>query len=200
MNNILKIVGLSFVLTLIAANTGFAQNKMPKGWYKTCAKQADNEICTVQIQIFANTGQILTSINLATITGNMKRRVFQITVPTGRLIPAGISINIDDNKPVTVPFLFCFADRCITESKLEDGLIRAMKAGGRMTVTSTNFQNKPNPIEVTLSGFTAAYDGPAIKPEELQQMKNSLTDKVKVNSDELRKKMRAEQEKAKSGG
>ena len=48
-----------------------------------------------------------------------------------------------------------------------------------MTIISTNVQNKPNPIKVTLKGFTAAYDGPPLKQDELQSKQKELQEELR---------------------
>ena len=85
-----------------AANTAVAQNagQPPQGWFKVCTKQEDNDICNVQNIRTANTGQLLTAVNLIQITGKVNRAIFQIAVPTGRVIPAGIGLQIDGGGPI----------------------------------------------------------------------------------------------------
>ena len=186
-------------LALSAAVPAQAQ-QTPAGWlYKVCAKQADNDFCNVQIQAVANTGLVATSLNLVTIKGKINRRIFQITVPTRRLIPAGISLQIDENESVKIPYMFCLEDRCMAEVPLDDNLVNAFKAGGKLVVTSTNFPQKQlNPIEVTLAGFTAAYNGLPLQADELQARQKQLQDELKDKTEELRKKLKAEQEKTNS--
>jgi len=66
-----------------------AQQLPPQGWFKVCSKQEDNDICNTQNIVTADSGQLLTAINLIEIKGKINRKIFQVSVPTGRLIPAG---------------------------------------------------------------------------------------------------------------
>ena len=179
-----------------------AQPQRPAGWFKVCAKQDANDICNTQFQSVASTGQVVTAVSLIDVKGDVERRVFQVTVPTGRLIPAGIKLRIDDKRETTLPYLFCFPQSCIAEVKLDDDLVNILKNGGKMTVTSTNVQQKENPIEITLEGFTAAYDGPPLKQEEFANRQRELQDELRKKAEEARKKLQEAQEKAKndSGG
>ncbi len=179
-----------------AINTADAQSLRSNGWYKACSDQGNNKICNVQYQAVASTGQVVTSVNLATITGELKRRVFQITVPTGRSIPPGIGLQVDGKKATAVPYSFCTPRICAAEVKLDDNLIKILKAGGEMIVASTNFQGKQNPIKVTLSGFTAAFDGPPIKQEELQDRQQKLAEELKKKAEETQKKLQEAQDSA----
>jgi invasion protein IalB len=185
-------------MTAVSAKTASAQEQPPtNGWFKVCSKQEDNDICNVQFRSVAPTGQLVTGISLATISGKINRKVFQVQVPHSRFIPAGVKVQVDDNKEVTVPYAFCFPQACMAEVTLDDGIVEMLKGGGAMTVTSTNFQNKANPVEITLAGFTAAYDGPALKQDELQERQRKLQEELQSKAEEQRKKLQEMQQKAK---
>lgn len=184
----------------LLAAPALAQQKPPtNGWYKVCSKQEDNDICNVQFQSVASTGQLVTAVSLAEIKGKINRRVFQVTVPIGRLIPAGIKVKVDDKKEVTIPYTYCFPQSCMAEVQLDDNLVTLLKSGSGMSITSTNFQNKPNPVDVTLSGFTAAYDGEPLKRDELEKQQQELQEQLRKKAEEQRKKLQEAQDKAKQG-
>ena len=67
---------------------------------------------------------------------------------------------------------------CAAEVGLDDNLVKVLKAGGELTLASTNMQGKPNPLKVTLEGFTAAYDGPPIKQDALQDRQKKLEEEL----------------------
>ncbi|MEM9331400.1 MAG: invasion associated locus B family protein [Pseudomonadota bacterium] len=192
------VTGFSSLSTL-AVGTADAQGLRSNGWYKACSDQGNNKICNVQYQAVASTGQVVTSINLAEISGEVSRRIFQITVPTGRLIPPGIELQVDGKKANSVPYSFCTPRICAAEVALNDQLVAVLKAGGEMLVTSTNFQNKKNPIPITLKGFTAAYDGPPITQEELGDRQQKLAKELKKKAEDARKKLEDAQKQATQG-
>src|SRR5690349_4199595 len=117
------------------------QPQIPKGWFKACAKQEDVDICNVQNIMTANTGQVITGISLLEIKGKVNRKVFQVTVPTGRLVPPGIGLQVDGGKAQKLDYVLCFPDRCIAEAQLSDALIASFKKGSELTLT---FVNSPN--------------------------------------------------------
>lgn len=194
-------VGAS-VAAMIAIAPGAASAQQPprNGWYKVCAKQEENDICNVQFQSVANTGQLLTAISLLEVKGKINRKTLQVTVPTGRLIPPGIKLKVDDKQDVTLPYFVCVPQSCIAEVVLDDAIVAVFKSGKGMTVTSTNFRNEPNPVQITLEGFTAAFDGPPLKQDELEARQRELQEELRKKAEEQRKKLQEEQEKAKSGG
>lgn len=175
------------------------QQQLPQGWFKVCSKQEDNDICNVQNIRTANTGQLLTAVNLIQITGKVNRAIFQIAVPTGRVIPAGIGMQIDGGQAQKIEYALCLPDRCIAEAPLTEALVASLKKGGEMTLTSINFRNQPNPIKISLSGFTAAFDGEAMKQSEVEDRQQQLQQAIEQRREDMRKKLIEEQEKIKQG-
>lgn len=180
--------------------TANAQQASQPKWAKVCSKAGENDICNVQYNVLTPQGRLITGVNLLTSKGKVTRRIFQVAVPTGRYIPEGVKIKIDNGKVNTLPYSICLPDRCIAEVGLSKGLVNALKGGGKITLTSTNFRTQKNPVNVTLTGFTAAYDGPPIKQGELDERKKKLEEELQKKADETRKKLKEAQDKAKSGG
>ncbi len=174
-----------------------AQQPPTSAWFKVCSEQGENNICNVQFTLTANTRQLITAVNLLTVTGKIKRRIFQIAVPSGRFVPAGVTVRIDGKKANKLPYSICLPSRCLAEVPLTNGMLRNLKKGGELTVTSTNFQNKKSPIKVTLKGFTAAFDGAPLKQTELQERQNKLQEELQKKAEAARKKLEEAQKKAK---
>jgi invasion protein IalB len=185
-------------LTAAPAGAQQAAGTPPQGWFKVCAKQEDNDICNTQNVVTADSGQLLTAISLIDVKGKINRKIFQISVPSGRLIPPGVGLQIDKNKPTKVEYGICFPDRCIAEAQLSNELVAALKKGGELTVTSINFQNKPNPLKISLNGFAAALDGPGLQPSDVEDRNKQLEDAMAKKKAERDQKIKAEQDKAKA--
>ena len=174
------------VLLSSLSTVSFAQkaNVSASGWFKTCNEAQGSKVCVVQYRIIANEGnQLVTSLNLVEVSGKLKRKVFRIIVPTGRSLPPGIQVQVDGKRAVVIPYTYCRPNVCAAEVALDDQLVKVFKAGGRLDVTSLNFQSKPNTVPVTLKGFTAAYDGPPVKQEtpasREELLKKQLEEKLK---------------------
>ena len=183
------------------AQTASAQNQqqLPEGWFKVCSKQEDNDICNVQNIRTANTGQLLTAVNLIQITGKVNRAIFQIAVPTGRVIPAGIGLQVDGGQAQKINYAMCLPDRCIAEAPMTPELVSQLKKGGELTLTSINFRNQPNPIKISLSGFTNAFDGEPLKQSEVESRQQQLQEAIEKRREDFQKRLLEEQEKAKQG-
>jgi len=176
------------------------QQQMPQGWFKACSKQEDIDVCNVQNIMVADTGQLLTGVSLIEVKGKVNRKVFQITVPTGRMVPPGIGMQIDGGQAQKIEYMICLPDRCIAEAPLTDQLVASFKKGSKLTLTSVNFQNQPNPIQITLAGFTGAFDGEPLQQADIEDRQRKLQDFVNRNTEDFAAKLKEEQERAKRGG
>jgi invasion protein IalB len=151
----------------------------------------------VQNLIMAETGQMITGISLIELKGKVNRKVFQISVPTGRMVPPGIGMQIDGGNAQKIDYMICLPDRCVAEIPLTDELVSSFKKGTELTLTSVNFQNQPNPIKVSLQGFTGAYDGAPLQQSDIEDRQKKLQEFVTKNNEDFAKKLKEEQEKAK---
>src|SRR5690606_34963683 len=111
-----------------------------EGWYKTCTKQEDNDVCIVQNIVTAPPGQLQTAIGLINVTGNVNRMILQVTVPTARLIPPGINLQVDGGQAQRLEYAICMPETCVAEVLLTDAMIAGFKKGGELVLTSVNYQ------------------------------------------------------------
>ncbi len=198
----------AFRLTVMAAGVAgvlgagipaASAQQVPQGWFKACTKQEDVDICNVQNIVTAGNGQLITGVSLIDLRGKVNRKVFQVTVPSGRLVQPVIGLQVDGGKTQKLDYVICFPDRCVAEVPLTDQIVTSFKKGQQITLTSINFQNQPNPIKITLSGFSDAWDGAPLKQSDIEERQKKLQDFVAKNNQDFAKKLKEEQEKAKAG-
>jgi invasion protein IalB len=170
-----------------------------QGWFKICAKQNDVDLCNTQMQVLAQNGQMITAVSLLDIKGKTNRRIFQVSVPPGRLIQPGVGMIIDGGQPTKIDYAICFSDRCIAEAELTDKMLASLKKGGALTLSSVNFQRQPNPVNISLNGFTAAIEGDPIQQTDAVAKQQEVQDWVKKNKADFEKKILEAQEAAKTG-
>ena len=168
-----------------------------QGWYKTCTKQEDNDVCIVQNLVTAPSGQLLTAVGLITVTGKVNRKLMQVTVPTARLIQPGINLQVDGGQAQRLEYAICMPETCVAEALLTDAMVNSFKKGGELVLTSVNFQRTPNPLKISLEGFTQAYDGDPIAQSELQERQRLLQEEMTKKAEEARKKLEDAQAAAK---
>lgn len=198
---VLGAAGAGFVAaSVVPSGAQQQQPQPPRGWFKACSKQEDIDICNVQNIVLADSGQLITGVSLIEIKGKVNRKVFQVTVPTGRMMQPGVGMQVDGGKAQKVDYAVCFPDRCVAEVALSDELVNSFKKGTELTLTSVNFQNQPNPIKVSLQGFTGAFDGEPLQQADIEDRQKKLQEFVSKNNEDFAKKLKEEQEKAKAAG
>lgn len=201
-NSIRRAVLSAFAVSVAATaapTASFAQQATaPKGWFKVCTKQEDNDVCIVQNLLTANSGQLITAVGLIIVTGKTNRKIMQISVPSARLIPPGIQMQIDGGKAQKIDYAICMPDKCVAEMPLTDQVVASLKKGGEVVFTSVNFQRAPNPIKVSLEGFTGAFDGEPIEQSQLEERQRLLQEEMQKKAEEARKKLEDAQKAAKS--
>ena len=192
----------AFAASVVAAGVPLAASAQqagtpPKGWFKVCTKQEDNDVCIVQNLITANSGQLITAVGLITVQGKVNRKLMQVSVPSARLIPSGIQMQIDGSKGQKLDYAICMPDKCVAEVPLTDQMLASLKKGGEIVFTSVNFQRAPNPIKMSLEGFTAAFDGEPVEQSKLEERQRLLQEEMQKKAEEARKKLEEAQKAAK---
>ncbi|MFB2551596.1 invasion associated locus B family protein [Ensifer soli] len=195
-------LGLSMAAAAMPATASAQQaqaggGRTPQGWFKVCTKQEDNDVCIVQNLLTASNGQLVTAIGLITVQGKTNRKLMQVSVPSARLIPTGIQMQIDGGKAAKLDYAVCMPDKCIAEVPLTDGMIASLKKGGEVVFTSVNFQRAPNPIKISLEGFTGAFDGEPIEQSKLEERQRLLQEEMQKKAEDARKKLEDAQKAAK---
>lgn len=169
----------------------------PQGWFKICDKSDGSDVCSVRVIQTANTGQLITAVALVTVSGKINRKFMQVSVPPARLIPPGVLMQIDGSKGTKLEYGVCMPDLCIAELPLTDGIVANLKKGSEVVFTSVNFQRMPNPIKISLGGFTGVFDGPAMEQSKLAERQKLLQDEMQKKAGEARKKLEDAQNAAK---
>ncbi|MBR0555574.1 invasion associated locus B family protein [Ciceribacter sp. L1K23] len=195
---------LAFAFAAGAAPVATAQEAAPagappQGWFKTCSKQEESDVCVVQNQVIAQNGQLITAVGLISLEGKVNRKILQVTVPSARLIPPGIGMQIDGGNVQKIDYAVCLPDRCTAEIPLTDAIIASLKKGGEVVFTSINVRRAPNPIKISLSGFTGAYDGEAITQNQAEERQRLLQEQMQKKAEESRKALEQAQDAAKQG-
>ncbi len=173
--------------TPAAAGTG-AQN-----WLKVCDPLPDGKQACIMRQVILANGQFLGSFLLRDDPGQESRLLAVAAVPLGVLLPFGLTWQIDGAKPIRVPFMLCDPTSCATQLVINEAYVNSLKKGGTLKLTAKNRQNQDLNIEITLAGFTAAYDGPAaLTFDEFQKETsgaNALEQVLQDRAEELRKQL-----------
>ena len=75
-------------------------------------------------------------------------------------------------------------------------MLASIRKGNEMVLTSMNFRRQPNPIKISLAGFSGVYDGDPISESKLAEPQRSLEQGLQKKAEEARKKLEDAQKKA----
>ncbi len=194
-------LALTFAATAmpVVAQAQDAATPTDARWFKTCAKQEESDVCVVQNQLVAANGQLITAVGLITVEGKVNRKLLQVTVPSARLIPPGVMMQIDGGKGTKLDYAVCLPDRCTAEIPLTDAIIDSLKKGNEVVFTSINFRRAPNPIKIPLTGFTGAFEGEAMSQSQAEERQRLLQEAMQKKQEERNKAITDAQNAAKQG-
>ena len=129
-----------------------------QNWLKVCDPLPDGQKACIMRQVVLANGQFLGSFLLRDDPGQESRLLAVAAVPLGVLLPFGLTWQIDGAKPVRVPYMICDPTSCATQLVINEQYVNSLKRGNTLKLTAKNRQNEDLTIEITLAGFTAAYD------------------------------------------
>src|SRR5690554_5221102 len=170
------------------AATAASQN-----WLKVCDPLPDGQKACIMRQVVLANGQFLGSFLLRDDPGQESRLLAVAAVPLGVLLPFGLTWQIDGSKPVRVPYMLCDPTSCATQLVINEQYVNSLKKGSTLKLTAKNRQNQDLTIDITLAGFTAAYDGDAaLTFEQFREEtsgENALEQVLQDRAEELRKQL-----------
>lgn len=159
-------------------------------WNKLCGEDArtKKQVCFTVRELRTNGGQFLASTGVREVDGET-RKVLLVQTPVAMLIQPGIRVQVDQNAQVPGKFTICMPNACFAEIPITDDFIASMKKGKNLIVTTQNQQAKALNFPISLSGFTASYEGPAIDTAALQRQREQLASEVQRKAKEAQQKL-----------
>jgi len=164
--------------------------KLPSGWFKVCDvdEQSKVKICALNIYLANNKGRTVANVRIVEQEG-VSQKGFTFALPPGLLIQPGMRIQIDGAKTGTAKFQICSPQACFAEARFNSDFIASLKRGKEMKVVGINSAGKQVEFPVTLSGFTAAYDGPPLDVSALAENQETLPQRLQRKADEARQRL-----------
>ncbi len=131
-----------------------------KDWGYKCEKPqgSENELCFIFQRITSTKDdKRIADVTIAYLP-KVDDPVMVVTLPLGVFLPAGIQMQIDEEKEgIRAPYIQCIQDGCQARAKLDSKLASKMKGGKSMIVAFLTPQQKQLAFPISLNGFTAAF-------------------------------------------
>jgi invasion protein IalB len=148
----------TITLTLAHATLSAAEEgKTFNDWKVVCDKIPDSEdkICHLQQLITAKDSKEPIVMVVVGYLPGQEDLTIVFTLPLGVLLPPGIGLQVDENKPVGVPFEVCDPIGCRAGFRLKEDMLEQFKKGNKANITFANVQRQKMTVPVSLSGISA---------------------------------------------
>jgi invasion protein IalB len=125
-------------------------------WVRSCL--ADNSACFVYTEGKAQSGTAAVTVLLFESERNSKR-IVRVTFPLGMSIQPGTRIVVDQDQPISAPYVMCYANGCKADYQASVGLVERLKSGRAVAIQGVNAKGQPIKLVVSLATFASAYNG-----------------------------------------
>jgi invasion protein IalB len=162
-------------------------------WTKFCLKGKDpnvspKEVCFTGKDARIESGMPVVAAVLIEPEGEPKK-MLRVTLPLGVQLIHGTRVIVDQNQPMTAPYIICFTNGCMADYEVNADLIGKMKKGQGLVVQAINANGQPISLVLPLADFAKAYDGPPTDPKEFEAQQQKLQEQLQKRAEDARKKL-----------
>jgi invasion protein IalB len=164
-------------------------------WTKFCLKGQEanaKQVCFTGKDARIESGMPVVAAVLIEPEGEPKK-ILRVTLPLGMQLVHGTRVIIDQNQPMTAPYVICFTNGCMADYETTADMITKMKAGQGLVVQAINSTGQPISLVLPLQDFAKAYDGPPTDPKVFEEQQRKLQEELQRRADEARKKLEGQQ-------
>jgi invasion protein IalB len=164
-------------------------------WTKFCLKGQEanaKQVCFTGKDARIESGMPVVAAVLIEPEGEPKK-ILRVTLPLGMQLIHGTRVIIDQNQPLTAPYVICFTNGCMADYETTPDMITKMKSGQGLVVQAINSTGQPISLVLPLTDFAKAYDGPPTDPKVFEEQQKKLQEELQRRADEARKKLEQQQ-------
>lgn len=164
-------------------------------WTKFCLKSQETnakQVCFTGKDARIESGMPVVAAVLIEPEGEPKK-ILRVTLPLGMQLVHGTRVIIDQNQPMTAPYVICFTNGCMADYEANPDMIGKMKKGQGLVVQAINSTGQPISLVLPLADFAKAYDGPPTDPKVFEEQQKKLQEELQKRADEARKKLENQQ-------
>lgn len=190
----------------MAGQPGQAQNGQQQvqliysPWTKFCLKGQPGQppdpnakqVCFTGKDARVESGQPVAAAVLIEPEGQ-ERKILRVTLPLGMQLVHGTRVIVDQNQPMTAPYVICFTNGCMADYEANADLIGKLKKGQGLVLQAINASGQPISLVMPLGDFAKAYDGPPTDPKVFEEQQRKLQEELQRRADEARKKLETQQ-------
>jgi invasion protein IalB len=160
-------------------------------WTKFCLKSKDpnpKQVCFTGKDARIESGMPVVAAVLIEPQDEPKK-ILRVTLPLGMQLIHGTRVIIDQNQPMTAPYVICFTNGCMADYEANAEMIDKMKKGRGLVVQAINANGQPISLVLPLADFAKAYEGPPTDPKVFEAQQQKLQDELQKRAEAARKKL-----------
>jgi invasion protein IalB len=164
-------------------------------WTKFCLKGQEanaKQVCFTGKDARLESGMPVVAAVLIEPEGDPKK-VLRVTLPLGMQIVHGTRIIVDQGQPAQGPYVICFTNGCMADYEVSADLIGRLKKGQQLSVQAINSNGQPISLNLPLSDFAKAYDGPPTDPKVFEEQQKKLQDQLQARAQKAREELQKQQ-------
>jgi invasion protein IalB len=166
-------------------------------WTKFCLKGQNNDpnakqVCFTGKDARIESGMPVVAAVLIEPEGEPKK-ILRVTLPLGMQLVHGTRVIVDQNQPMTAPYVICFTNGCMADYDAGGDMVGKLKKGQGLVIQAINSTGQPISLVLPLADFGKAYDGPPTDPKVFEEQQKKLQDELQRRADEARKKLEGQQ-------
>jgi invasion protein IalB len=166
-------------------------------WTKFCLKNNNDpnakQVCFTGKDARIESGMPVVAAVLIEPEGEPKK-ILRVTLPLGMQLIHGTRVIIDQNQPMTAPYVICFTNGCMADYEATPDMVTKMRKGQGLIVQAINSTGQPISLVLPLGDFAKAYDGPPTDPKVFEEQQQKLQEELQRRADEARKKLEEQQQ------
>lgn len=156
---LLALLPANAIISRAQDQPGSKESPSASVWVTKCASVGRKETldCSVeQTIILTKTQQFLLSV-VVRVPPDTRQPGMMIHLPLGLFLPAGVTVQLDDQKPQQLQVQTCDSKGCYAGTAVSSNMLAAMKQSERLTIIFQDLPKNKITVPVPLKGFAEAY-------------------------------------------
>ncbi|MBV8765555.1 MAG: invasion associated locus B family protein, partial [Hyphomicrobiales bacterium] len=128
-------------------------------WVSRCASEARQgalECVVEQTAVLQKTGQLVAAVSIR-VPADTHQPSLAVQIPVGLFLPAGVTLQIDEKKPLNLTLQTCDLKGCYAAMPISPELLAELKAGKKLAVSFQNLTKENISVPLQLANFEQVY-------------------------------------------
>ncbi len=127
-------------------------------WAKTCTIRDSKKICLTTSSRYSDSNKLLAAVTMIQTEG--ENDWIRVGFPSGMGLPFGTRLIVDQQKPLTAPYVYCEISGCVADYKITTEFLKRLQKATKVVIQGIDMQGKMLSYTVSFAGFAKAYSGP----------------------------------------